>query len=220
MNRSRQLPTPAKNQNSTLCQMLIIGLTGGIGSGKSTVCNGFAALGAPIIDADLVAREVVMPGTSGLTQVIHQFGKEMLAQDGTLDRDKLREQVFSDASSRKKLEAILHPMIREEMDQRLSRLDAPYVILAIPLLLEGGRREGIDRVLVVDADESQQIARACQRDHQSKAQIQAVIAAQCSRKDRLSAADDVIYNTGDLEQLNHQVTEMHNRYLRLAANKS
>lgn len=200
--------------------MLIIGLTGGIGSGKSTVCDGFATLGAPIVDADLIAREVVMPGTPGLTQIIHQFGQGILAQDGTLDRDKLREQVFSDASSRKRLEALLHPRIREEMDRRLARLKAPYAILAIPLLLEAGRRENIDRILVVDAEESQQIARACRRDLQNPEQIRAIIAAQCSRKDRLSAADDVIYNTGDLEHLNHQVTEMHNRYLRLAANNS
>ncbi len=161
-----------------------------------------------------------MPGTPGLTQIIHQFGQGILAQDGTLDRDKLREQVFSDASSRKRLEALLHPRIREEMDKRLARLRAPYAILAIPLLLEAGRRENIDRILVVDAEESQQIARACRRDLQNPEQIRAIIAAQCSRKDRLSAADDVIYNTGDLEHLNHQVTEMHNRYLRLAANNS
>lgn len=198
--------------------MLIIGLTGGIGSGKSTVCDGFAALGTPIIDADLVAREVVMPGTPGLTQIINQFGQDILAQDGTLDRDKLRAQVFSDEASRRRLEAILHPLIREEMDRRVARLEAPYAILAIPLLLEGGRRRSVDRILVVDAEESQQIARACQRDRQNPEQIRAIIAAQCSRKDRLSAADDVIYNTGDLEHLNHQVTEMHHRYLRLAAN--
>ncbi|MCF6353635.1 MAG: dephospho-CoA kinase [Candidatus Polarisedimenticolaceae bacterium] len=200
--------------------MLIIGLTGGIGSGKSTVCDGFAALGTPIIDADLVAREVVMPGTPGLTQVINQFGQGILTQDGSLDRNKLRELVFSDDTSRKRLEALLHPLIREEMDRRLARLKAPYAILAIPLLLEGGRRENIDRILVVDAEESQQIARACQRDRQNPEQIHAIIAAQCSRKDRLSAADDVIYNTGDLEHLNQQVTEMHNHYLRLAANNS
>jgi len=200
--------------------MLIIGLTGGIGSGKTTVCNCFSTLGTPIIDADLVARDVVMPGTPGLTQIINTFGQGILAQDGALDRGKLREQVFSDASSRKELEAILHPLIRQQMDEKLAQLKAPYAILAIPLLLESERREGIDRVLVIDAEESQQIARACQRDHRSEEQILAIIAAQCSRKDRLNAADDVIYNTGDLKQLNSQVTEMHNHYLRLAAKNS
>ncbi len=197
--------------------MLTIGLTGGIGSGKSTVCDRFAALGAPIVDADQVAREVVLPGRPGLARIVDQFGREILSRDGTLDRGRLRARVFSDASARKALEAILHPLIREAMDRQVAQLTAPYAILAIPLLLEGGRREGIDRVLVVDADESQQIARACRRDHQNREQIRAIIAAQCSREDRLNAADDVIYNTGDLEQLNRQVTEMHNRYLRLAA---
>ncbi len=197
--------------------MLTIGLTGGIGSGKSTVCDRFAALGAPIVDADQVAREVVLPGRPGLARIVDQFGREILSRDGTLDRSRLRARVFSDASARKALEAILHPLIREAMDRQVDQLTAPYAILAIPLLLEGGRREGIDRVLVVDADESQQIVRACRRDHQNREQIRAIIAAQCSREDRLNAADDVIYNTGDLEQLNRQVTEMHNRYLRLAA---
>jgi len=200
--------------------MLIIGLTGGIGSGKTTVCNYFSALGIPVIDADVAAREVVQPGQPGLSQIIEIFGQDILTSANTLNRSKLREQIFSDESSRKKLEAILHPLIRQQMDKKLAGLKTPYAILAIPLLLESGRRKGIDRILVIDAEESQQIARACQRDHQSKNQIHTIIAAQCSRKDRLSAADDVIYNTGDLEQLNSQVTEMHNRYLRLAAQNS
>ncbi len=200
--------------------MLIIGLTGGIGSGKTTVCNSFSALGTPVIDADLAARDVVRPGTSGLTQIINRFGQSILAPDGTLDRGKLREQVFSNERSRRELEAILHPLIRQQMDKRLARLKAPYTILAIPLLLESGHREGINRILVIDAEESQQIERACRRDHQSKNQIHAIIATQCNRKDRLSAADDVIYNTGDLEQLNNQVVAMHNHYLRLAAKNS
>jgi len=200
--------------------MLIIGLTGGIGSGKTTVCNYFSALDAPIIDADLVAREVVTPGSLGLAQIINRFGRSILAQNGTLDRSKLRKQIFADESSRKELEAILHPLIRQQMDNELAGLKAPYAILAIPLLLESGRREGIDRVLVIDAEESQQIARASQRDHTNENQIRTIIAAQCNRKDRLKAADDVIYNTGDLEHLSNQVTDMHNLYLRLAAKNS
>jgi len=200
--------------------MLIIGLTGGIGSGKTTVCNYFSALGTPIIDADLAAREVVTPGSPGLVEIINRFGQSILSQNGTLDRSKLREQVFSDEPSRKELEAILHPLIRQQMDKKLADLKAPYAILAIPLLLESGRREGIDRILVIDAEESQQIARASQRDHKNENQIRAIIAAQCSRKDRLKAADDVIYNTGNLEHLSSQVTDMHNLYLRLAAKNS
>jgi dephospho-CoA kinase len=200
--------------------MLIIGLTGGIGSGKTTVCNYFSALGTPIIDADVAAREVVQPGQSGLTQITELFGQAVLASDGSLNRSKLRDQVFSDQTARNKLEAILHPLIRQRMDEKLSTLNAPYAILAIPLLLESGRREGIDRILVIDAEEAQQTARASQRDDQNEAQIRAIIAAQCSRKERLTAADDIIYNTGDLEQLHSQVTDMHNLYLRLAAKKS
>jgi len=197
--------------------MLIIGLTGGIGSGKTTVCNYFNALGVPIIDADVVAREIVQPGQPGLAQVIALFGQEVLTPDGTLNRDKLRELIFADELSRKKLEAILHPLIRQQMDKKLAGLTAPYAILAIPLLLESNRREGIDRILVIDAEESQQIIRASQRDQKNENQIRAIITAQCSRKDRLKAADDVIYNTGDLEQLKNQVTDTHNLYLRLAA---
>ncbi len=200
--------------------MLIIGLTGGIGSGKTTVCNCFSSLNAPVIDADVAAREIVQPGKPALTQITTLFGQEILATDGTLDRGKLRDQIFSDKSSRKKLEAILHPLIRQQMDKKLSTLNAPYAILAIPLLLEGKRRENLDRILVIDAAESQQIMRAAQRDHKNKSQIRAIIAAQCSRKDRLAAADDVIYNTGGLEQLSHQVAELHNFYLKLAAKNS
>ena len=200
--------------------MLIIGLTGGIGSGKTTVCNYFSALDVPIIDADIAAREVVQPGQAALTQITALFGQSILASDGSLDRSKLRDQIFSDEISRKKLEAILHPLIRQQMDKKLATLSAPYAILAIPLLLESGRREGINRVLVIDADESQQLTRASQRDHKNESQIRAIIAAQCNRKDRLNAADDVIYNSGNLEQLNNQVTEMHNLYLKLAAKNS
>ena len=199
--------------------MLVIGLTGGIGSGKTTVSNLFSAHGVPIIDADLVAREVVEPGQPGLDQIIHLFGCEMLASDGTLDRGRLRKQVFSNETARKELEQMLHPLIRARIKRRLSVIEAPYVILAIPLLLEGGRVDQVDRILVIDAEESQQVARACARDGENEAQVRAILAAQCSRKDRLTAADDVIYNTGDLDELKTQVAHMHNHYLRLVAGK-
>ncbi|HEC17679.1 MAG TPA: dephospho-CoA kinase [Sedimenticola sp.] len=199
--------------------MLIIGLTGGIGSGKTTVCKLFSDLGVPIIDADLAAREVVEPGRPGLDRIVRHFGPEVLTPDGALDRAKLRERVFSDETARKELERILHPLIRARMNDQLARLQAPYVILAIPLLLEAGQRDQVDRVLVIDAGESQQIARACRRDGQDEARVRAILKAQCSRKDRLAAADDVIYNTGGLEELKPQVVQMHNHYLRLAAGK-
>ncbi|VAX08754.1 Dephospho-CoA kinase [hydrothermal vent metagenome] len=195
--------------------MLIIGLTGGIGSGKTTVCNYFSALGAPVIDADLVAREVVKPGQPGLTPIITRFGQDILAADGSLNRAKLRELIFSDKMARQELEGILHPLIRARMDEQLATVKSPYAIVSIPLLLENGQTENIDRILVIDADESQQILRTCQRDDQNHEQIQAILDAQCNRKDRLVAADDIIYNTGDLDSLKSQVAKMHNYYLNL-----
>ena len=199
--------------------MLVIGLTGGIGSGKSTVCHHFAALGVPIIDTDLIAREVVEPGQPGLAQIIDAFGLEILAPDGKLDRRRLRERIFADAEARHGLESILHPLIRTRMKEQLAALQAPYAIVAIPLLVESGRRDNLDRVLVVDTPEEQQIARVCQRDGVKKEQAEAILAAQCSRTSRLAAADDVIYNSDDLKALESQVGRMHRHYLQLADQK-
>jgi dephospho-CoA kinase len=199
--------------------MLVIGLTGGIGSGKSTVCRQFAALGVPIIDTDLLAREVVEPGQPGLAQVIDAFGIEVLTPEGELDRRLLRERIFADAETRHRLESILHPLIRARMAAQLATLRAPYAIVAIPLLVESGRRDHLDRVLVVDSPEEEQIARVCRRDGVDEAQAAAILAAQCSRASRLAAADDVIYNTDDLAALEDQVARMHAHYLQLTSQK-
>jgi len=196
--------------------MLVIGLTGGIGSGKSTACRQFSALGVPIIDADLVAREVVAPGEPGLKQIVMSFGVEILATDGTLDRKRLGTRVFSDEASRLKLEAILHPLIRARMREKLTTIKAPYVIMAIPLLVETGCLNSIDRVLVIDTPEEQQLARICQRDGIDITQAREILAAQCSRTDRMAAADDIIKNDCNIVTLNNQITQLHKQYLLLA----
>jgi dephospho-CoA kinase len=196
--------------------MLVVALTGGIGSGKSTVARIFAELGAPVIDADLVAREVVAPGSPALAEIGSAFGPEVLDDTGRLHRENLREMVFSDAAARRRLESIMHPRIRETMVRRLSDLDAPYAILVIPLLLETGQNELGDRTLVVDLPESLQIERVKQRDRLEDARIKTILAAQCDRSTRLSAADDVIDNQGDAEKLREQVEKLHRRYVALA----
>ncbi len=197
--------------------MLVITLTGGIGSGKSTVARIFAELGAPVIDADLVAREVVEPGSPALTEIESAFGPEVLDGDGNLRRDRLRERVFGDPAARRRLEAIMHPRIREIMVRRLAGLNAPYAILVIPLLLETGQTDLGDRTLVVDLPESLQIERVKRRDHLEDARIRTILAAQCDRSTRLNAADDVIDNQGDPEGLREQVEKLHQRYLALTA---
>ncbi len=197
--------------------MLVVTLTGGIGSGKSTVADLFAELGAPVIDADLVAREVVEPGSPALTEIEAAFGPEVLDSAGNLRRDALRERAFNDPTARRRLEAIMHPRIRDIMVRRLSGLNAPYAILVIPLLLETGQTGLGDRTLVVDVPESLQIERVKQRDHLEDARIRTILAAQCDRSTRLNAADDVIDNQGDPGRLRGQVERLHRRYLALAA---
>jgi dephospho-CoA kinase len=197
-------------------RMLRIALTGGIGSGKSLAAKRFAAHGIPVIDADLIARELVTPGSVALTQIATSFGPEVLQPDGTLDRRALRHVVFKDREARAHLETILHPMIRREMERRMESLKAPYVVLVIPLLLETGQTELADRVLVVDTPESAQVARVCHRDGQSAAEVRAVMASQCSRQERLAAADDVIDNSGSEAALLARVDDLHARYLALA----
>jgi dephospho-CoA kinase len=199
--------------------MLVIGLTGGIGSGKSSVCRQFADLGVPVIDTDQIAREVVAPGQPGLAQVRETFGNEVLTAEGELDRALLRKRVFADPEARQRLESILHPLIRTRMEEQLAALEAPYAIVAIPLLVEGGRQAQLDRVLVVDCSEELQIERVCQRDGASREQAQAILAAQCPRASRLEAADDVIYNDDNIAALKPQVAKLHQHYLQLAAQK-
>lgn len=196
--------------------MLLIGLTGGIGSGKSTVAQRFAQLGIPVIDADVVARQLVEPGQPALQTIAEQFGSRMLNADGSLNRRALRQQVFANPEQRRQLEAILHPLIRAEMQRQITLLDSPYCILSIPLLIESGWLQSVARVLVVDAPPELQIQRAMQRDHASRETIQAIIDSQVTRQSRLAAADDVITNSGDIASLEAQVDTLHKCYLELA----
>jgi dephospho-CoA kinase len=198
--------------------MLRIGLTGGIGSGKSTVCALFHELGAPIIDSDIIARALVAPGSMALEQIAECFGQQLLQEDGSLDRRQMRELVFSNQARREQLESILHPLIRQEMERQISRLNAPYIILAIPLLLEKGWQQQLDRVLVVDCSEELQRQRALKRDNSPVQTIDRIIASQIQRDARIAAADDLIDNSGSYEALRDQVETLHHRYLVLSAN--
>lgn len=198
--------------------MLRVGLTGGIASGKSAAAAVFAALGVPILDSDLIAREVVAPGSPGLAAIRARFGESALQADGQLDRRALRALVFADPAARRDLEAITHPRIRQRMTELAATAGGPYQVHAIPLLVEGGaRRAGLDRVLVIDCPEEVQVARVMARDQVDEAGARAVLAAQASRAQRLAAADDVIVNDQGLEALREAVTALHQRYLALAA---
>jgi dephospho-CoA kinase len=196
---------------------LRIGLTGGIASGKSTVTQRFAELGVPVIDADVSSRRVVEPGQPGLAQIVARFGNAVLRSDGSLDRPALRELVFKDPSLRQALDAILHPLIRADMEREAMQAKGPYVVLAIPLLIEGGTaRQRVDRVLVVDTDEALQMKRLQARDGSSEEQARAILAAQASRSARLAAADDVLPNLGSVADLRQAVDQLHAQYLHLA----
>jgi len=197
--------------------MLTIALTGGIGSGKSTAADDFVQLGVPVIDADQLTRELVMPGSPALQEIAAAFGPEILLPDGTLDRAQLRSKVFTDPTQRRRLEAILHPRVYAEMRRRVQSLQAPYCILVIPLLLETGETSIADRILVVDSPEALQKSRARKRDNMSDEELEAVLAAQVSRTQRLQAADDLLVNDGDRDHLHRQVSALHQRYLTLAS---
>jgi dephospho-CoA kinase len=194
-----------------------VALTGGIASGKSTVASLFAALGVPVIDTDVIAREVVEPGQPALAAVVAAFGSEVLGSDGRLDRRRLRERIFTDAGARQRLNAILHPAIRAEMERQSRAAGGEYQLLVIPLLTEGGRREHIDRVLLVDVPEALQVERLMMRDAVSREQAQASLNAQATRAERLAMADDVLRNSGQPDELRDGVAELHGRYRALAA---
>jgi dephospho-CoA kinase len=196
---------------------LRVALTGGIASGKSRVADQFATLGVPVIDTDVIARQVVEPGQPALAEVIEVFGSGVLGADDRLDRRRLREIVFSDAAARGRLESILHPAIRSEMERQSRAAGGPYQLLVIPLLTEGGRRDHVDRVLLVDVPESVQIERLMRRDSVSREQAEASLGAQATRAARLAIADDVIDNTGSPEDLPGKIALLHEQYLRLAA---
>lgn len=193
-----------------------VGLTGGIASGKTSVANMFADLGALLIDTDIIARDVVTPGTPGLRRVIDAFGSDLLQADGTLDRRAMRRIVFEDTTKRRQLEAILHPLIREETERQMRAPGGPYQIVIVPLLLESPLRDSVNRILVVDCSEAIQLERLLERDTETAEQARRIIGAQASREDRLVIADDVISNDADLAAMQKQVAELHRKYLLLA----
>jgi dephospho-CoA kinase len=201
--------------------MFTVGLTGGIGSGKSTVSDLFAALGVPVIDTDLIAHQLTAPGSTALDAIRAAFSAAVMQADGSLDRAALRHLVFGDAAARRQLEAILHPRIRRAVEARLASLVAPYVLIVIPLLVEtGGYRDLLNRVLVVDCPEALQISRVKARSGLAHDEILAILAAQASRAERLAAANDVIVNPASQASLRDEVAALHQRYLTLAAKSS
>lgn len=199
---------------------LIIGLTGGIGSGKTAVSDRFATLGIVIVDADLASRAVVEPGSPALQSIEEHFGGEVIAGDGSLDRAALGRLVFEDEEERIWLEKLTHPLINAHLTEQLASADSPYAILAHPLLVETGRTKVCDRVLVVDVPEALQMERTLARDDRSESQVKAIIEAQATRAQRLAAADDVIVNDQDLVHLDGEVERLHQCYLELAQSSS
>lgn len=193
-----------------------VGLTGGIACGKTTVANLFAELGVPVVDTDLLAREVVAPGSPLLAQVAAHFGAAVLSPDGSLDRRELRSRVFADQASRLWLEQLTHPAIRALTDERSAAAGGPYVIVAIPLLVETGAASRFDRVLVVDCEPEVQLARLTARDGSTREEALAILAAQAPRAERLAVANDVIENNGGVANLRGQVENLHRQYVTAA----
>jgi dephospho-CoA kinase len=193
----------------------ILGLTGGIGSGKTAVADRFASLGVHVVDADQAARWVVEPGRPALQQIVERFGQEVLLQSGELDRAGLRQKVFADPAERQWLEKLLHPLIRAEVARHLALAESPYAIMVSPLLVESGQYRQVGRVLVVDVPESLQIARTTARDQASEEQVRAILNAQAQREERLKHADDVLVNDRDLSWLAAEVERLHRFYLTL-----
>jgi len=198
--------------------MLVVGLTGGIGSGKTTVAKLFANKGVHVIDTDQLARDVTEPGQPALQQIAAKFGAEILSPDGRLDRAKLRTIVFSDPEKRVWLEQLLHPMIRAEMTQQIADSTSLYCLAVIPLLFETAPNPLIQRTLVVDIPEALQLERTAARDKVTPQAIQAILDTQIAREKRLALADDIIYNQGALHDLEKQVDHLHEIYCRLAQN--
>ncbi|MDJ0760229.1 MAG: dephospho-CoA kinase [Woeseiaceae bacterium] len=193
-----------------------VGLTGGIASGKSTVADHFAALGVPVIDTDVIAREVVEPGQPALKDIAEAFGNGVITDSGALDRAALRELIFAVDDARKLLEAILHPIIREETVRQANNAGGDYQVIVVPLLTESPLKLFVDRVLVVDCDKETQLRRLMSRDGETQESAERILSAQSSREERLEIADDVIKNQGELNELAKQVAEMHEQYQALA----
>ena len=197
-------------------QPLVVGLTGGIGSGKTTVANGFGKLGVPLIDADLIARELVEPGQAALEEIRAIFGPGCLTAEGRLDRAHIQQKIFADETLRLRLEAILHPEIRKRIKALIADVRTPYCIVVIPLLLETGQKDLVDRILVIDAPEEEQIKRVAARDKLSDNAIIRIMHTQADRETRLASADDIIVNNSDLKALTSKVQSLHHRYLELS----
>lgn len=196
----------------------LVGLTGGIGSGKSAAADIFGELGATIVDTDAIAHELTAPGGAAIAPIRAAFGAEVIAATGALDRAAMRRRVFADAQAKARLEGILHPMIRAEADRRSAASSAPYVVLVVPLLVESGSyRSRVQRVVVVDCPEEVQVARVKSRSGLSADEARAIMAAQVGRAQRLAAADDIIDNAGELAALRPQVEALHRQYLEMAA---
>lgn len=198
----------------------VVGLTGGIASGKSTAAAAFARLGVPVIDLDQVARDVVAPGTPLLEELLRRFGPDLRRPDGQLDRRALRARVFADAGLRRELESLIHPAVRARTAELLAAAPGPYQVIVNPLLAETGARGRYDRVLVIDCDPALQRARLAARDGADAAQVEAMLAAQATRAQRLAVADDVLANDGDPSALARAVETLHRRYLGLAQSSS
>jgi dephospho-CoA kinase len=195
---------------------LTVALTGGIGSGKSTVADIFNELGVPVIDTDAISRELVRPGSECLAKICQRFGNDIINKKGQLKRKALRKRIFQSPKDKVWLEKLLHPRIYEVSQRRIKEQTYPYVIVVIPLLIESGKKKSYNRVLVIDAPESLQIKRASERDGLSSEQIKLMIATQCPHSQRIAAADDIITNNGDLKSLKEQVQTLHQEYLQLA----
>lgn len=211
-------PTAGSARNGIGSSKLVVGVTGGIGSGKTTVAKLFETLGAGLVDTDEIAHELTRPGQPAVEQIRKQFGQDYLDADGALNRARMRALVFSDAQARARLEAILHPLIRAAAQVRVDSSPAAYVLLIVPLLVETGSYRGqLRRILVIDCDEELQVTRVMRRGGLSEQQARAIIASQATREQRLAAADDVITNNEGLAELAEQVRWLHARYLKIAA---
>ncbi|RZQ01161.1 dephospho-CoA kinase [Vibrio vulnificus] len=196
---------------------LVIGLTGGIASGKTTVANLFQQhFAIDIVDADIVARQVVAPGSAGLTAIVDHFGVEILTHEGELDRGQLRQRIFAHSEEKQWLNALLHPMIRRKMIEDLAQVSSPYALLVVPLLVENQLQTLCDRVLVVDVEEKTQLQRTMDRDGVDEQQVRAILKAQASRHERLALADDVIKNDSKDQNLLQQITDLHQKYLAMS----
>lgn len=198
----------------------IVGVTGGIGSGKTAVSDRFATLGITVVDADVVAREVVEPETRALKSIVEKFGGSILLPDGHLDRAKLRKTIFSSDADKKWLEELLHPLIGQSINTQLQSATSPYVLFVSPLLVESGQTAICDKVVVVDVPESIQISRTMERDNNEQQQVEAIMAKQISREKRLSHADEIIENWHGFEKLDEAIAELHQHFLTLAEQKN